>query len=73
MVGLLPLIVDLWLVEFLVLWVGDCVLPGDWVRDFIVEVVGVEGVLSWVVHYECRVVTRTEVFPICGEGFVFSF
>ena len=73
MVGLLPPLVDLRLVEFLVLWFGDCVLPGDWVGDFLVEVLGVEGVLSWVIHYERRVVTRTEVLPICGEGFVFSF
>ena len=57
----------------LVVFLGYCMLPGDWVWDFLVEVAGVEGVLSWVVHHERRVVTWAEVFPIRGEGFVFSF
>ena len=71
--GLLLSSVGLELVVFLLLGGGYCMLPGDWVWDFLVEVVGVEGVLSWVVHHKRCVVTWAEVFPICCEGFVFGF
>ena len=71
--GLLSSAVGLELVVFLVLGVSYCMLPSDWVWDFIVEVVEVERVHSWVVHHKRCVATWAEVFPICCEGFVFGF
>ena len=67
------LVVGFELVIFLVLWLGQCFLPGGWVGDCFGEVEIIKRVPSWYVDVVCYVVCGAEELPVCGEGLVFCF